>query len=261
MNNVAIAETFDLLADLLEFQDANPFRVRAYRNAARTIRDFPEPMEAILASGDRKLTDIAGIGKDMAEKIATLSGTGKLPLLEELQAQVPGTVLALLRIPGLGPKKAAALFRELNVTTLDELRAACEEHKVRDLKGFAAKTEEAILAGISLASSHGERLLWADADVYAQTIREHLCSSKAVEQIEIAGSYRRGKETIGDLDFLVVATDVRAVMDCFGRYADVADVVARGPTKMSVRLQHGLQVDLRVVPAESFGAALVYFTG
>jgi DNA polymerase (family 10) len=261
MNNVAIAETFELVADLLEFQDANPFRVRAYRNGARTIRDFPEPMDALLASPDRKLTDIAGIGKDMAEKIATLCASGKLPLLEELQAQVPQTVLALLRIPGLGPKKAALLFHELKITTLDELRAACESHTVRQLKGFAAKTEEAILAGIALASAHAERLLWADADVYAQAIRAHMVSSTAVEQLEIAGSYRRGKETIGDLDFLVVSSEVQRVMDTFGAFAEVAEVVARGPTKMSVRLAHGLQVDLRVVPAASFGAALVYFTG
>ncbi len=261
MNNVAIAEVFDLVADLLEFQNANPFRVRAYRNGARTVRDYPRPMEALLAAPDCDLTEIPGIGKDLAEKIATLCASGTLPLLEELRAQVPGTVLTLLRIPGLGPKKAAALFNELKVTTLDELRAACESEQVRKLKGFAAKTEQAILAGIAHAGSMGHRMLWADADQYAQAIRAHLAECKSIQQLEVAGSYRRGKDTIGDLDFLAVSKKVPEVMDCFASSPEAGEVIARGPTKMSLRLTHGLQVDLRVVPAESFGAALVYFTG
>ncbi|MEX0675959.1 MAG: helix-hairpin-helix domain-containing protein, partial [Pirellulales bacterium] len=261
MNNVRIAEVFDLVADLLEFQDANPFRVRAYRNGARTIRDYPEQMQAILNDEDRKLTDIPGIGKDLAEKIVTLCKTGKLPMLEELQAQVPETVLALMRIPGMGPKKAAALFNELNITTLDELRAACEAQKVRTLKGFAAKTEAAILAGIGLAETVGQRMTWADADHFAQEIKDWMRDSKGVEQLEVAGSYRRGRDTIGDLDFLVVSSKPEVVMDRFAAFPDSAGVIARGPTKVSIRLADGLQVDMRVVPAESFGAALQYFTG
>jgi DNA polymerase (family 10) len=261
MNNAAISETFELVADLLEFQGANPFRVRAYRNGARTIRDYPQQMHALLADPQFKLTDISGVGKDLADKIATLCSTGTLTMLEELQSQVPQSVLALLRIPGLGPKKAAVLFNELKVTSLDELRAVCEAQKVRHLKGFAAKTEQMILAGISLANSLGERMLWAEADQYAQAIRTHLLGSPSVEQIELAGSYRRGKETIGDLDVLVIASQVGSVMDQFATIPDMGEIVGRGPTKMTIRLAHGLQVDLRVVPAESFGAALVYFTG
>ncbi len=261
MNNVRIAEVFDLIADLLEFQDANPFRVRAYRNGARVVHDYPEQMQAIVADPDRKLTDIAGVGKDLAEKIATLCAGGTLPMLEELQAQVPQSVMALLRIPGLGPKKAAALYNELKIATLDELRAACEAHQVRELKGFGAKTEETILAGMSLAQTADERMLWADADKFAQSIKAWLQGAKEVEQLEVAGSYRRGKDTIGDLDFLVVASDVDPVMDRFGAFPDSAGVIGRGPTKMAIRLADGLQVDLRVVPARSFGAALLYFTG
>jgi DNA polymerase (family 10) len=182
-------------------------------------------------------------------------------MLEELQSQVPQSVLALLRIPGLGPKKAAALHHELKISTLDELKAACDEHRVRDLKGFGAKTEEAILSGMTLAQTAGERMLWAEADQFAQAIRAHLAACKSVKQLEVAGSFRRGRDTIGDLDFLVVATNVDEAMDCFGQCPEVDVVVGRGPTKMAIRLAGGLQVDLRVVPPESFGAALVYFTG
>ncbi|MBL8826724.1 MAG: DNA polymerase/3'-5' exonuclease PolX, partial [Planctomycetaceae bacterium] len=174
---------------------------------------------------------------------------------------VPASALALLRVPGLGPKKAAALFKELNVTTLDDLRAACESHKVRDLPGFGAKTEEKILAGLSLAATAAERLYWAEADELVAEILAHLRDCQPIQQIEAAGSYRRGKETVGDVDFLVVSTDPNAVMDRLGSFERVQDVIGRGDTKMSVRLKNGFQVDLRVVPAESFGAALQYFTG
>jgi DNA polymerase (family 10) len=261
MNNARIAEVFDLLADILEFQDANPFRVRAYRNAARSVRDYPEQMQAILDDPDRELTDIPGIGKDLAEKIATLVATGKLPMLEELQAQVPPSALALLRIPGMGPKKAATLFRELKISTLDDLRAACEAQEVRKLKGFAAKTEESILAGIGLAEKIEVRMMWATADEFAHSIRQWMDGCPGVEKLEVAGSYRRGKDTIGDLDFLAVSSQGEAVMDHFAAFPDSSGVIARGPTKVAIRLADGLQVDMRVVPAESFGAALQYFTG
>ncbi len=261
MNNARIAEALDLVADLLEFQNANPFRVRAYRNGARTVRDYPEQMQSIVGDANRKLTDLDGVGKDLADKIATLVATGTFPMLEELQSQVPQSVLTLLRIPGMGPKKAATLYKELNITTLDELRAACEAHQVRALKGFAAKTEEMILAGMALAQTADERMTWAEADRHAQSIKAWLEKCGGVEALEIAGSYRRGRDTIGDLDFLVVASDVEKVMDCFAALPEAAAVIGRGPTKISLRTEGGLQVDMRVVPAESYGAALVYFTG
>ncbi|HND54302.1 MAG TPA: helix-hairpin-helix domain-containing protein, partial [Pirellulaceae bacterium] len=213
MTNAHIADTFDHLADLLEFQNANPFRVRAYRNAARTIRGLADSLAARVDEGDRPLTEIDGIGADLADKIKSLLVTGTIPLLEELKAQIPASVLALMRIPGLGPKKAAALFQQLDIRDLDQLRAACEAGKVRALKGFGAKTEQTILEGISLAEVAGQRLYWSDADELAQALRAHLSSLDVVERLELAGSYRRGKETVGDLDVLVVSRDVAAVMD------------------------------------------------
>jgi DNA polymerase (family 10) len=261
MNNIRIAEAFDLIADLLEFQGANPFRVRAYRNGARTVRDYPEQMTSIVADPSRKLTEIAGLGKDLADKVATLCAGEPVAMLEELKSQVPQSVLTLLRIPGLGPKKAAVLFKELKVSTLDELKAACEAQVVRNLKGFGAKTEETILAGIALAATIDVRMMWADADKFVQAIRDWMNRCPQVDQIEAAGSYRRGRDTIGDLDFLVVSSEPEKVMDHFAAFPNGTSLIGRGPTKISIRLGDGLQVDLRVVPAESFGAALQYFTG
>ena len=261
MTNVRIAETFDQIADLLEFEGANPFRVRAYRNAARIVRDLPDAITSILADPERKLTDIEGIGDDLADKITTLAGTGALPFLDELLARTPESVLALMRIPGLGPKKAAVLYKELGVKTLADLKAACESHRVRELKGFGAKTEQTILAGMTLAETAADRMLWAKADAVAQSLLAHLKPLAAVKQIAAAGSYRRGSETVGDLDLLVDSTEPEQVMDRLAEFPDVAATIGRGDTKMSIRLEDGVQVDLRVVPKKSYGAALLYFTG
>lgn len=260
MTNREIADVFDQVADLLEFQNANPFRVRAYRNGARKLKDLSDSLAQLVADG-ADLTELDGIGKDLAEKIATLATTGSLPMLQELQQEVPASVLPMLRVPGLGPKKAAALHKELGIASLDMLRAACEAGKVRELKGFGQKTEETILAGIGLAERATDRIYWATADEIVQDILAHLRECKAVKQLEAAGSYRRGKETVGDIDLLVDSKDVAAVMERLREYPGVAEVIARGDTKMSVRLDSDLQVDLRVVPTESFGAAMQYFTG
>jgi DNA polymerase (family 10) len=262
MTNAEISAVFDQVADLLEFQGANAFRVRAYRNAVNAIRALPEQLAKIAGDPDRKLTDIPGIGKDLANSIMTLLATRWLPLLEELQAQIPHSALAMLRIPGLGPKKAAMLFNELKIATLEQLRAACESGDVRKLKGFGAKTEETILAGLPFATSEElVRLYWAEADVFAQQLRDHLAACRSIKQLEIAGSYRRGKETVGDLDILVESTDPTEVTNRLAEFPSLEAVLGRGDTKMSVRLASGLQVDLRIVPGESFGAALQYFTG
>ena len=261
MSNHEIAAVLDQIADLLEFQGANPFRVRAYRNAARTIHDLPESAALIAADPERSLTQIEGIGKDLAEKVATLVETGSLPMLDELLAEVPESVLAILRVPGLGPKRAAQLYRELKIATLDELRAACQSHQIQELKGFGAKMEAAILQGLDIASEAQKRILWIQAHELVQKILAYMNTCKAVEQIAAAGSYRRGKDTVGDLDFLAVARNVNAVMDHLAHYSATASIIARGDTKMSLRLAAGVQVDLRAVPAESFGAALQYFTG
>lgn len=261
MTNAHIADAFDLIGDILDFQGANPFRVRAYRNSSRTIRDYPEPLSAIVAANKSKLTDIDGIGDDLAAKIVTLVTTGSIPQLEELKAQVPDSVLALLRIPGVGPKKAAALHKELGVKTLAELKAACEAGQVAKLKGFGEKTQQVILQGIGFAETTTQRMLWEEADQIVSELREHFRGCKAIEQLEFAGSYRRGKETVGDLDILAVAKEPESAMDCLATFPDLAQTIARGDTKMSIRTHGGVQIDLRVVPAESFGAALQYFTG
>jgi DNA polymerase (family 10) len=261
MTNTEIAAILDQVADLLEFKDENPFRVRAYRNAARAIRDLAESVESIVADKPERLLEISGIGKSVADKAVTLVQTGELPQLQELLAEIPESVLAMMRIPGVGPKKAAAIFHQLGVKTLDELKAACEAEKVRELKGFGAKTEKAILDGIGMAAAAGQRLYWAEADEIAAQLREHLQSCRSIEKLELGGSYRRGKDTVGDLDMLVVSNDPGEVMDRFAQFASVASVLGRGDTKMSVRLRGGFQVDLRIVSSESFGAALQYFTG
>ena len=261
MTNAEVAAVFEEIADLLEFQGANPFRIRAYRNGARAIHDLPESVEQIVGDPGSELTDVEGIGKDLAGKVATLVHTGSLPMLDELLEQIPQSVLAILRVPGLGPKKAAVLYNDLGVTTLEELREACQSQQVRQVKGFGAKTEATILDGLEIAAEAEKRIYWARADDIAQSILQHLRICDAVQKLEMAGSYRRGKDTVGDLDVLAVAADAKRVMDCFAAYDDLAEVLLRGDTKMSVRLYNGLQVDLRVVPAESFGAALQYFTG
>ncbi len=262
MTNARIADVFDEVADMLEFKGANPFRLRAYRNGARTIRHLSEPITSVLAD-DRKLTDIDGIGKDLAAKIEVLVETNRLPMHDELKEEIPETVFAILRIPGLGPKKAAVLYKEMGIQTLDQLKAACEAEEVRTLKGFAAKTEKLILDGIPYAESAASqvRIQWAVADDIAQSLLTHMQEHDGIRQMEMAGSYRRRKETIGDLDLLVTCDDGESVMDHFGEFAEVDSVIIRGETKMSVRLHSGLQMDLRVVPDESFGAALQYFTG
>ncbi|MCA9246390.1 MAG: DNA polymerase/3'-5' exonuclease PolX [Planctomycetales bacterium] len=261
MQNAQIAAIFDRVADLLEFQGANPFRLRAYRNAARTIGDLSEPVAAILADESRSLTDVAGIGDDLASKISTLIETGTLPLLDDLLAKIPASVLGMLRVPGLGPKKAAALYKQLQIESLDQLREACEAGRVRELKGFGKKTEETILEGIDLAAHAEERIYWAEADELVQSLLAHFAKLDCIRQIEPAGSYRRGRETVGDLDFLVDSDAPGRVMDCLAEYSETDRILARGETKMSIRLVGGLQVDLRVVPADLFGAALQYFTG
>ncbi|MEX2309563.1 MAG: DNA polymerase/3'-5' exonuclease PolX [Pirellulales bacterium] len=261
MTNRDVATIFDEIADLLEFQNANPFRVRAYRNAARRLNDLHEPLTNIAADPQREFTEIEGIGKDLAEKIGELLETGSVQMLDKLRSEIPGGVLAMVRIPGMGPKKAAALHKELGITSLDALRAACEAGQVEALKGFGKKTQDKILAGIDTAARAKERMYWAHADDIVQDLITHMRKLPGIRQMEVAGSYRRGRETIGDLDLLVDADDADAVMDHLNRFEELATVIGRGDTKMSIRLGRGLQIDLRVVPSKSFGAALQYFTG
>ncbi|MFG0262651.1 MAG: DNA polymerase/3'-5' exonuclease PolX [Novipirellula sp. JB048] len=261
MENAAIADVFDELAELLEFRGENPFRIRAYRNGAAAIRDLDEPIAAILEDPDRNLADLAGIGKTIAEKTATLVQTGSLPQLDELRQAVPPIVIQIARIPGLGAKKAIQLQAELQIESLDDLKRACQEERVRKLKGFGPKSEETILDGIAIAKQAAERIYWSTGDQLATTIGEHMQGCEAIEKMSWAGSYRRGRETIGDLDLVVVAQDRATAMDHFEAVPQRSQTIARGETKISIRVANAFQVDMRLVEADEFGAALQYFTG
>ena len=261
MDNDTIADAFEEMADLLEFRGENPFRIRAYRNGAKAIRELDEAVESILADPSRDLTSVPGIGKTLVEKSQTLVDTGALPQLEKLRQEVPEVVIAMSRIPGLGAKKAAKLQQELEIETLADLRAACEQGAVGKIKGFGAKTEQSILAGLEIAEQAAERIYWSAGDALAADIGEHMRACKAIKQLEWAGSYRRGRDTIGDLDLLVVASDRDLAMDHFEAYPDRQSTIARGDTKVSIRVGKSFQVDLRAVEANQFGAALQYFTG
>ena len=261
MKNDVIASHFELLADLLEIQGANPFRIRAYRNGARAIRDLDEPVAIILLDSTRRLADLPGIGGTLAEKAQTLVETGALPQLVTLRQEFPEIILTMTRIPGLGAKKAAALHRELGISTLDDLRTACEAGRVRVLKGFGKKTEETILAGLSFAETTEQRILWIDAEAIVYSLTKYFSTCDAIQQLEFAGSYRRKRETIGDLDLLVASERPNQVMDHFEQFADRSETLVRGDTKMSIRVFKGTQIDLRVVRMHQFGAALQYFTG
>ncbi|HEV2749376.1 MAG TPA: DNA polymerase/3'-5' exonuclease PolX [Gemmatimonadales bacterium] len=261
MQNPDIARLFDEVADLLEIQDANPFRVRAYRNAARTIRDFPEPIAELVRGATKNLTDIPGIGEDLAEKIGDIVTTGELPLRKQLAAKLPAGLLDLLRIPGLGPKRVKLLYKKLKVKSAADLAKALDSGKVQKLKGFGPKMEEKMRAGLGQAQVTERRMLLNEAETQALAIVGYLKAGGRVRQIEVAGSYRRRRETIGDLDILVTSDATAAVMNRFVAYGEVAEVVSKGETRSTVKLSGGLQVDLRAVEPAAYGAALQYFTG
>lgn len=261
MHNTDVARLFDEIADILDIQGANAFRVRAYRNGARTIEDLSQPVFDVAQGGELALTELPGIGKDLAQKILQLQRTGKIQQLEELRQQVPPGVLDMMRLPGLGPKKAAALFHEIGITSLEELKTAATEGRIAGIKGFGKKTEQKILEAIAEVDTTQQRYSIADARLAAETILADLKKVQGVGEGSVAGSCRRRQETCGDLDVLVTATNSTAAMDALAKHELVQKVLARGETKQRVRLHSGIELDLRVVPEESFGAALQYFTG
>ena len=266
MENVEIARILGEVADLLEISGANPFRVRAYRNARRTVEAQSVRFAKLVAEG-RDLTELPGIGKEMARHVAEMVATGRLGLHEEMVAELPAGLVTLMRLPGVGPKKARKLWDELGVSSVDDLEAAARAGKVRGVAGFGVTSEAKILAGIADQRRLGARFRLADADDYAAPLLEYLRAAPEAVRVEVAGSYRRRRETVGDLDLLAIAGgDPAALARRFLDYPQVADVLAAGDTRVSVRLGagphgRGLQVDLRVLPPESYGAALVYFTG
>jgi len=260
MQNADIARQLDEVADLLEISEANPFKVRAYRNAARVVRDYPRPLAEEVRRGV-DLSEIPGIGEDLAEKIGAIVTTGELPLHRQLAAKLPSGLLDLLRIPGLGPKRVKILYSKLRVKSAPDLVKALDKGSVRKLKGFGPKMEQNIRAGLGQALDVERRLLLPDAETHAVALTAHLRAGGGVVNLEVAGSYRRRRETIGDLDVLVTTTDRERVIERFVDYPEVAKVQSRGETRVTVQLRGGLQVDLRVVEPAAYGAALLYFTG
>ncbi|HEC16540.1 MAG TPA: DNA polymerase/3'-5' exonuclease PolX [Sedimenticola sp.] len=260
VRNEDIAAVFDEMADLLEIEGANPFRVRAYRTAARNLRGLGREV-AELVSGGADLSALPGIGKALAAKIREMVQTGNVRALERLHQEVPASLEALLHIPGLGPKRVRALYEQLGVETLGQLEQAARAGRLRNLAGFGPKTEQNVLELIGAHSDQQRRFRRAGVQAHAEALVAYLKQAEGVTEVVVAGSYRRGKETVGDLDLLVTAAQPGAVMERFGAYEEVAEVVSRGPTRSTVILRSGLQVDLRVVAPENLGAALHYFTG
>lgn len=258
--NRRVATAFNDIADLLEVQGANAFRIRAYRNAARTLEELGTDVGTFVSAG-RHLTDLPGIGEDLAGKIDEILGTGSCVLLERLRGEVPPAVTELLGVPGLGPKRVSTLWHDLGVRTVDELHAAAAAGRVRRIHGFGRKTEQRILEATATQDARERRLPLDVADDRAGTLVAFLSEQPGVTGVDLAGSLRRRRETVGDLDIVVTAGDGEAVMRAFTQHPDVTSVTSSGPTRGTVLLDHGLQVDLRVVPEESRGAALQYFTG
>ena len=261
MDNHSIARVFDEMAQLLEFKSENPFRIRAYQNGARAIRELDEPVADILADPQRDLAKVPGIGKTLVDKTRVLIDTGALPQLELLRQEIAPVVIQMSRIPGLGAKKSVRLHEELRIESLDDLREACQQDRVSALKGFGKKAQQSILDGLEIAEAAAARLRFAAADEMVQRLRRHLEPCSAISQMEFAGSFRRKRETVGDLDILVVADPVSDAMDRLESFADHVSTILRGDTKISIRVHPAFQVDMRVVAADEFGAALQYFTG
>lgn len=260
VHNADIAAVFEEIADLLEIEGDNPFRIRAYRNAARTLRDLGREVSTMITNGE-DLTELPGIGVDLAAKLAEIVATGTTPLLSKLRKRVPPTLTELLHIPGLGPKRVKALYHELDIHTIEQLHRAALDGRIRTLPGFGVKTEQTILHAIDTRAGMPARFKLATAAQYADALVAYLKQVAGVKQVVVAGSYRRAKETVGDLDILVTALSDSPEIGRFATYSEVAEVLAKGGTRASVRLASRLQVDLRVVAEESYGAALHYFTG
>jgi len=261
MQNAEIARLLTDVADLLEISAGNPFKVRAYRNAARTVADHPDPIAELVSGGEFDLTELPGIGGGIAKEITALVATGTLPQRQQLVAMVPPGLLELLRIPGLGPKRVKLFHERLKVNSVSDLKDALDKGKIAKLGGFGPKLLEKIREGVSGAATAPNRIVLHEAEQYARAIVEYLKAGGGIDAIEVAGSFRRRKETIGDLDIVVSCGNPAAVIGRFGKFGEVRQVAAQGDTRSTVRLSSGLQVDLRVIEPAAFGAAMQYFTG
>lgn len=260
IHNADIASVFSEIADLLEIQGANQFRVRAYRSAARTIGGLATNVQTLLDE-PHALTDLPGIGADLAGKIGEIVATGTCALREQLHADLPPLLHQLLTVPGLGPKRVRRLYEECQVQTLDQLAEAARSGRISRIRGFGRKTEQRITDALQARRSKARRFLLADAERIAAPLLAHLRSSAKAQRVELAGSLRRARDTVGDLDLLACSSAPDAVVRQFTSFGDVAQIGAQGGTRASVMLRQGMQVDLRVIPNASFGSALLYFTG
>ena len=261
MENIEIARIFEDVADLLEMLGASVFRIRAYRAAARTVETLGTPAESLLKKDGNALEALPGIGKDLAGKIREIIETGELTLLKELAVQIPESVIQMIRIPGLGPKRAKQIYDQLGIATLAGLEQAAREGRLRALRGWKETMEAKVLQGIADLKAWRGRFRLVEADAAIRPLLERLEATQELTHLQVAGSYRRRRETVGDVDLLVTATAAEPVMERFLSAPEVKQVLAHGDTKSSIVLRQGLQVDLRVVGEESLGAALHYFTG
>lgn len=254
-----IADVLSEIAVLLELKGENPFKTRAYQSGARVLEALEEDLGKVIAEG--RIGELKGIGDALAQKITELHQTGRLRFFDELKASIPAGMVEMLDIPGLGPKKIKALHDRLGIDSIQSLATACNEGRVAALDGFGEKTQAKLLAGIRNREAYGKRHLWWSAAQVAEPILEGLRGLPQVLKAEHAGSLRRGMETVGDLDFLVAASEVGPVVEWFVTQPGVQEVTAKGETKASVRFGSGLQADLRIVPTEQFAFALHHFTG
>jgi DNA polymerase (family 10) len=259
MDKKDIIEVLERIGTMLEIKGENPFKVRAYFSGARTLQTMEEDLGQVIGKG--RLGEIPGIGKALTDKVETLYTTGELEFYDKLVASVPSGLMDLLEVPGLGGKKIKALHVQLGVDSIDSLTKACKEGKVAELKGFGAKTQEKILSGIKNREAYAARHLWWDARAVVERILPALQALPDVDRAEVAGSFRRGMETVGDLDFIVASSNPASIMEWFVGMEGITEVTAHGETKSSIRMEGGMQADLRVVPAEQFYFALHHFTG
>lgn len=263
MTNAELARHLDLFADLQELAGENRFRIRAYRTAAANILELSDQVESLIAGG-ADLEEIPGVGKDIAEKLEVMVRTGELPQLTELSQKIPLGLTEVMRVKGIGPKLASAAWTELGVDSVDALEKAAQEGRLSELPGFGPKRQASILKSIEAHRRNVERARLGEIDPIVRPLVESLRQVPGAERVEVAGSYRRRRETVGDIDLLAIADSDKAaaaISQAFTTYPDVDEVLGSGDTRSSVRLKNGLEVDLRVMEAESFGAALLYFTG
>jgi DNA polymerase (family 10) len=259
LSNRQVASIFATVADMLEIKGESIHRVLAYRRAAETIQDLPRDLNAIYQEGT--LTDLPGIGETLADKIEELLTTGELGFFNRLAEEIPPGVVDMLRVPGLGPKRVARFWKELGLTSIDDLKGAAEAGRLRSLSGMGAKSEEKILEGIESLARRTDRVSIGEAYPTARRILATLLKVEGALKGETAGSLRRGRATIGDIDLLIASESPDPIMQAFVDLDEVARVLGHGPTKSSVELYNGQQVDLRVLPPERYGTLLSYFTG